>query len=944
MNVEQLRQKYLDFFLQNDHEIGTPASLVPIDVTGQLDESLLFTGAGMVQFKPYFRGTAKPRKPRVVDYQRCLRTGDIDEVGDTSHLTFFEMLGNFSFGDYFKDQAIAYSWEFMTASDWLNLDPNKLSFTVFQEDQESFDLWANHLSKAGFDPNSKIFKLGEETNYWPAGSFSKGPPGPCGPNTEMFFWVGEEAPPTGPYTADDYLRDEAAGKWLEIWNDVFISYDWQGELVQPGKPHLGYKKTGMPDLPFQSVDTGMGLERTGAVLGGFGSVYDTDVFEPIIERIEKISRGSIKYRSDSEKDRAMRIVADHARAATFCIYDGILPSNTGRGYVLRRLIRRSILTGLRTLGFKETFLPDVVEAVGQSLQAAYPELPDRMPTILKNIGAEEESFRRNLADNMVRLEDEIRGTLNQAAEGAGEHLGDQESLNKVLVTVPGFQKEDSSTWPVLSGEKVFKMYDTFGFPTEVTKEIAAESFVATDEDGLIEAMAQAQERSRSASSMDTVYGGVENAEFLGETNPETKFIGYECTSEQSKVISVAAVEGASNKAILVLSETPFYPEGGGQVADSGQISGDGWSAAVQNVERRGPAILHFVQFEKAPDSLVALVGQSANLLVDEPRRKRIIRHHTATHVLHEALRKVLGPHISQAGSLVNEFHLRFDFTHPQALSFEEVTEIERIANDEVFAAKPVTVHSDVPIDDARKMGARALFGEKYGATVRVVQIGDEPPTVEAFSRELCGGVHVLNTSELGLIKIISEASAAAGVRRILAVAGPAAYEQWLELQSITARAAEMLKAHPSGLVEAVERTLKTLKEERKKRESMAAGAAPSGTAEEHKIGDHNFIVQHMQGIEGKEVQAVADNLIANRQNDVALVISKLDGKLALAVKAGSQAVAKGAHAGNIVREVAQILGGGGGGRPDFATAGGKNLEKIDEAVARAIELASEMLS
>lgn len=941
MNVERLRQKYIEFFVSHDHEVGTPAGLVPVDVTGQLDESLLFTGAGMVQYKPYFRGTAKPTAPRIVNYQRCLRTGDIEEVGDTSHLTFFEMLGNFSFGDYFKDQAIAYSWEFLTGSDWLALDPARLSFTVFEEDGESYDRWAEHLRGAGFEPETKIFRLGEETNYWPAGSFSKGPPGPCGPNTEMFYWVDDAPPAKGAYSRDDYLRDEAEGRWLEVWNDVFISYEWQGELNDPAKPHLGYRKTGMPDLPFKSVDTGMGLERTGAVLGGFSSVYDTDIFEPIIERIEQVCRGRFKYKGEPQVDRAMRIVADHARAATFCIFDGILPSNTGRGYVLRRLIRRAVLTGLRRLELPETFMPEIVQAVGDSLSKAYPELPERMSTILKNVGAEEEAFRKNLADNMVRLEGEIREVLEGAAQGAGDALSSRESVAKVLATVPGFDESNEETWPSMSGDKVFRMYDTYGFPVEVTKEIAAESCVSIDEDGLREAMAEAQERSRATSSMTTVYGGVEGTEFVGEENPASEFVGYHALDAVAKVVSAAETpEGAT---LLVLDRTPFYPEGGGQVADTGWIRGEGFEGEVQGVERRGAAIIHLVKFSDPRPEPASLVGRSVSAQVDSPRRSRIVRHHTATHILHEALRRVLGDHVSQAGSMVNEYHLRFDFTHPQAMTFEEIAEVERMANEEVFAAKQVAILDDLPIDAARKMGARALFGEKYGSTVRVVQIGDEPTEESAYSRELCGGVHVRNTAEIGLIKIISEASAAAGVRRVLAVSGPAAYEAWLDQQATAAKAAELLKVQPSSLVDAVERTLKALKDEKRKRESLAASSAPAGSQKEHPIGDHALIVQELEGVEGKEVQAVADNLIANRQMDVALVLSRLDGKLAIAVKAGSQAVQKGAHAGNIVREIAPILGGGGGGRPDFATAGGKNPENLPKAVERAIAILTEAL-
>ncbi|HXH61161.1 MAG TPA: alanine--tRNA ligase-related protein, partial [Fimbriimonadaceae bacterium] len=381
MNVRELRQKYIAFFKTKGHTEHPSGSLVPYDVTGRLDESLLFNGAGMVQFKPYFRGVAKPPTQRLVTAQKCLRTGDIESVGNPTHLTFFEMLGNFSFGDYFKKEAIDFSWEFMTSSEWLALDPHRLSFTVFEDDDETFALWAAHLKVVGIDPSTRIFRLNEETNYWPAGAFSSGPPGPCGPNSEMFYWTSSDPPPTGAYTVDDYLRDVGAGKWLEIWNDVFIQYEWQGKLRDSARPDKGYEKSGMPPLPFQSVDTGMGLERTAAVLGGFSSVYDTDAFVPIIRAIESVPSplgegkgGGAKYGSDEAMDTAVRIVADHLRAASFCIADGVLPSNTGRGYVLRRLIRRAVLKGVRALGFEKPFMHKAYDGVVRALGDHYFEL------------------------------------------------------------------------------------------------------------------------------------------------------------------------------------------------------------------------------------------------------------------------------------------------------------------------------------------------------------------------------------------------------------------------------------------------------------------------------------------------------------------------------------------------------------------------------------------
>ena len=434
MTVRELREKYLKFFESKGHAQFPSGSLIPYDVTGRLDESLLFNGAGMVQFKPYFRGVATPSSPRLTTAQKCVRTGDIDEVGDTSHLTFFEMLGNFSFGDYFKEQAIAYSWEFLTSPEWLGLDVAKLSFTVFEEDDLAFECWSEHLSNAGIDPATRVFRLGEETNYWPAGAFSKGPPGPCGPNSEMFYWVSGE-PPSGPYSREDWLRDDEARNWLEIWNDVFIQFEWQGELRNPDRPSDGWSKTGMPPLPFQSIDTGMGLERTAAVLMGLSSVYDTDVFQPILRKIEEVGRGSTpqppssvsettppqfksspreteeggsqtlstsprgtdegvyRYGSDEAKDTAARIIADHIRTAVFCIADGVLPGNSGRGYVLRRLIRRAVLKGQRVLGIEQPFFHLVFEGVLESMGDFYGELGERRDIIVESLKNEEALFR-----------------------------------------------------------------------------------------------------------------------------------------------------------------------------------------------------------------------------------------------------------------------------------------------------------------------------------------------------------------------------------------------------------------------------------------------------------------------------------------------------------------------------------------------------------------------
>lgn len=891
MNARDLRRLYLEFFQGKGHMLHPSGSLVPYDVTGRLDESLLFNGAGMVQFKPYFRGVAEPPSRRLVTSQKCLRTGDIDEVGDLSHLTFFEMLGNFSFGDYFKAEAVDWSWEFLTGSKWLNLEPSFLSFTVFEQDGETRELWADKLRSAGIDPDRRLFYLGEDKNYWPANSFSSGPPGPCGPNSEMFYWTGDE-PPSGPYSREDYLRDDAAGHWLEIWNDVFIQYDWQGRLHDPARPDKGYAKLGMPELPFRSIDTGMGLERTAAALGGKASVYDTDLFGPLLDLLQ--SRASFRYGSDSTQDRAARVVCDHLRAACFCIADGVLPGNTGRGYVLRRLIRRAVLTGQQRLGFQQEFMHDLVPTLVETMGDAYAELVERVDTIRTTLHNEELSFRRNLASNLAVLSRE----LDQAAGS-------------------------------LAGEVAFRLYDTYGFPVEVTQELASERGLGVDMEGYQLALAEAQERSRAAGGMDTVYGGVgQVGDLEGKAEP-TRFVGYADTRARAVVVARRQVPDGW---WVALDQTPFYVESGGQVSDTGLLRSAEETWMVQGVAREAGVVLHRLA-GSAPE-----VGTTVRAEVDPGRRDAIRRHHTATHLLHAALRQVLGTHVAQAGSLVSPDELRFDFTHGQAMSPEQIAEVERLVNEHSLAGLPVKTYVDVPLADARAMGAMALFGEKYADRVRVVQVGDMDPEEPSFSRELCGGTHVSNTGQVGLTKIVHEGSAASGVRRISAVAGLQAYGWVLLREQLVREAAALLKAQPESLVAMLERTLDALKEERRKRElaerRLLSGASGAGADVVH-VGAVRLLARKHEGIDPKLAAQQADEAVSKDPGLVVLSAVIADGKVIFSVKAGPLAVAAGAHAGNLVREVAKVAGGGGGGRPDFATAGGKELDKVDAALDHA---------
>ncbi len=921
MTPHELRRKYLDFFISKGHSEHPSGSLIPYDVTGRLDESLLFNGAGMIQFKPYFRGVSEPPSQRLTTAQKCFRTGDIDEVGNASHLTFFEMLGNFSFGDYFKTQAIDYSWEFMTDPEWLGLDPKRLSFTVFETDEEAYDRWSMHLRSVGIDPTTRVFRLGEETNYWPAGAFSKGPPGPCGPNSEMFYWTSDDPMPTGAYSTEDWLADDDAKRWVEIWNDVFIQYEWQGALRDSARPEKGYEKTGMPNLPFLSIDTGMGLERTAMVLSGLKSVYDTEAFQPILRRLVHLS--GKEYNSSPEVTRAMRIIADHLRGACFCIADGVLPANNGRGYVLRRLIRRAVLKGARTLGFGELFFFELASVLIEEMGGHYTELADRRATILETLRNEEALFRR---------------TLDAGTEILLSHLSHWKS------------GERASSTPV-AGDFAFQLYDTFGFPLEVTQEICEEAGVSVDVEGYREAMAEAQERSRASAGMDTVYGGVGVLVFATEIQPEaTEFLGYSTTEAETEISGAHPIvdEGvATDEFVLALRSTPFYAESGGQVGDTGVIVGDGFRLRVVEVTKQDGIFVHVVKPESgegatglSQDQAVQRLNeiyfnQSVKAFVDVERRRAITRNHTATHLMHAALRDTLGTHVTQAGSLVNDEILRFDFTHGAAMTPEQIAQVEAIVYRQILASSPIITYADTPIDEARAMGAMALFGEKYADRVRVVQVGGMPPSEPSFSRELCGGVHVGSTGEIGMFKILHEASAASGVRRITAVTGLPAFDWVHDQQTLIHEAASKLKAQPRELAHAVEKLQETLREERKKREKMAQQGAGQAVSEDKRIGAVLLRIQKLVDADGAEAKLAADRLVDGKPDAVALVSNVADGKVTFVCKVGEAAQKSGAKAGDVIREVAKAAGGGGGGRPDFATAGGKDVSAVDAALAMA---------
>lgn len=1030
MTVRELREKYLQFFESKGHSRFPSGSLIPYDVTGRLDESLLFNGAGMVQFKPYFLGVAKPDNLCLITCQKVVRTGDIESVGNPSHLTFFEMLGNFSFGDYFKSRAIAYSWEFLTSKEWLGLDPKRLAFTVFEEDNEAEAEWERWLLSVEIDPKTRIFRLGEAKNYWPAGSFSSGPPGPCGPNSEMFYWVpNDEPPPTGPYSRDDYLRDDAAGKWLEIWNDVFIQFEWQGHLRNPERPSEGWEKDGMPPLPFQSVDTGMGLERTVVALSGLQSVYQTDAFLPIFRVLHEIASGGAKSSvtagvppaaalyamsqglipDDETTVRAARIIADHIRTACFCIADGVLPGNTGRGYVLRRLIRRAVLKGQRQLGFDDLFLYKVFDGVQEALGDHYPELGERRDVIVETLKNEEALFRRTLHEGMDRIQFKLYVFLQQAVKqydetgltpsdprlisllNAGPNDPGSEAFWHSLAVQDEVINATGNAWSemgsllaamrndlgsavisskegrallrklaqmVIDGDEAFQLYDTYGFPVEVTQELAEEAGLTVDLEGYEAAMAKAQARSRAAGRRDSVYGAFLQVDFEREHHTSV-FTGYEECSTLARVIgvqtsNVRVADQAPARRIdpstpaIVLDRTPFYVESGGQVSDAGVIKGDGWTANVISVLRQGSLIGHVVE---TPPELVHpedFLGKQVLAQVDAKRRAAIQRNHTATHLLHAALRKTLGNHVTQAGSYVGPDRLRFDFTHGKAMTQNELMEVEKFVNEWSLENEPVTTYVDVPLEEAKAMGAMALFGEKYSGKVRVVQIGDMAPDQPSESRELCGGTHVRTTGEIGMFKIMSESSAASGVRRIEAITGSAALIWSLEQSKAVSQVAEMLKTNPSDIVSAVGKTLDQLKEEKRKREKAQAASINSSS----KVASDGFIdigpvtlwARDFGEIDPKVVASELDNAVASKPNLVAVAAVVADGRIQFLCKAGPDAVSAGANAGKLVGAISKIAGGGGGGRADFATAGGKEPGKLTEALSAAQAALEKMLA
>lgn len=869
MTTAEIRDDFLSFFESKGCKRYPSSSLVPSD------PSLLLANAGMNQFKEYYQGIKTMKEIGATSCQKCLRTNDIDNIGDSRHLSFFEMLGNFSFGGYTKRDACTWAMEFISSPEHLGLPLDRLYFTVFTDDDEAIEIWKS-LGVA----EDHITRLGEEDNFWAAG-----PTGPCGPCSEIYFDQGPEFEGEAP--GDD------GDRYLEFWNLVFTQFDRQED-------------GSLPELPHRNIDTGMGLERIAAIMQHEGTNYEGDIMRSLISLGEKLS--GKKYHSTDEIDRSLRILADHSRAVTFMIGDGILPGNEGRSYILRRLLRRAVYHG-RLLGIQGTFMAEYAHEVAVLLGAEYPELVEKSALIDGILTAEEERFGATLDAG----ESKLTAELEQLEDGAQ-----------------------------LSGEVAFLLHDTYGFPIDLTREIAANAGHVVDMDAFDAAMTEQRERARASANRDA-WGNAQSIWVaLSDRLDETVFDGYD-NNELSGVRVVALVQdgqevesaAAGSEVEVVLDRTPFYAEMGGQVGDTGKLTAPGLYVHVTDTKHRdGGLESHVGVVEEGTIS----VGDSVTATIDAGRRELIRRNHTATHLLDAALKKVLGDHVNQAGSLVAPDRMRFDFTHFEALTKDELDRIEGMVNAEIFAAKPV-VTQIMSIEDAKAAGAVALFGEKYGDVVRVVSAGAEDTP---FSRELCGGTHARNTADLGLFKIISESSVGSNSRRIEAVTSMGAIEYVDERLAQLDEVAAALKVRPSAVADRVEQLQQDLRTANHKLEAALTGAGSNQVAEALKsavqLNGYSCVIAKLEGLSGKELRSAWDGIRdASDGQPVACVIASAtaDGKVSLLAGATDSAVAAGFSAGDIVKEIAELVGGRGGGKPAMAQAGGSNAAGIDAALEAA---------
>ncbi|MFA1820503.1 alanine--tRNA ligase [Virgibacillus oceani] len=864
----EVRQMFLDFFKEKGHRVEPSASLVPKD-----DPSLLWINSGVATLKKYFDGRVIPDNPRIVNAQKSIRTNDIENVGFTArHHTFFEMLGNFSIGDYFKKEAMAWAWEFLTSDKWIGFNEELLSVTVHPEDDEAYDLWLNDIKV----PKERIIRL--EENFWDIGE------GPSGPNTEIFYDRGEEYG-NDPSDPELYPGGENE-RYLEIWNLVFSQFNHNPD------------NTYTP-LPKKNIDTGMGLERIVSVIQDARTNYDTDLFIPIIEKTQDIADKA--YGKDKEADAAYKVIADHIRTVSFSIGDGAVPSNEGRGYVLRRLLRRAVRFA-KDIGIEKPFMYELVETVGEIMKDYYPAVAKNSEFIKSIVKTEEAQFHKTLQDGI-----------------------------DILTEIMQKEKERNST--VIPGEDVFRLYDTYGFPKELTVEYVEEEGFSIDEAGFDQEMEKQRERARSArQKVDSmqVQDGI-----LAELEIESEFVGYDKLEADTRIAAIiheneqVSTANAGDNVFIFLERTPFYAESGGQMADPGWVYTDGVSAYVKNVQK-SPNGQHVHHVEIKEGGLAE--GDYVKAIADPAFRKGIIKNHTATHLLHQALKDILGSHVNQGGSLVAPDRLRFDFSHFQSVTQEEMQQIEQTVNEKIWNALPLMINHK-KLEEAKEMGAMALFGEKYGDIVRVVQIAD-------YSIELCGGCHVRNTAEIGLFKIISEAGIGAGTRRIEAVTSKDAYEYLNNKLDILNEASVLLKvSEAEKLPERIEGLFKDMKALQKENESLLqkiSNAEASSIMERvEQLGDVKIIAEKVNVKDMNQLRTMVDELKQKLNSGIVLLAAENNQKVQLAAGVSKDLVEKGYHAGNIIKTAATKCGGGGGGRPDMAQAGGKNPEKIQEALEAA---------
>ena len=868
--VNELRKMFLDFFKSKDHLVMNSFSLVPHN-----DNSLLLINAGMAPLKPYFTGAEIPPKRRVATCQKCIRTGDIENVGKTArHGTFFEMLGNFSFGDYFKREAIHWSWEFLT--EVVGLDPERLYPSVYLEDDEAFDIWNKEVGVA----KDRIFRFGKEDNFWEHGA------GPCGPCSEIYYDRGEKYGCGKPGCTVGCDCD----RYMEVWNNVFTQFENDGE----GHYEL---------LKQKNIDTGMGLERLAVVVQEVDSIFDVDTMQALRDKVCEFAHTA--YKEDETKDISIRLIVDHIRSATFMISDGIMPTNEGRGYVLRRLIRRAARHG-RMLGIEGTFLSKLSRTVIEGSKDGYPELEEKKDFIFKVLAQEEEKFNKTIDQGLSILS----GLENEMA-AAGEKT--------------------------LSGANAFMLYDTYGFPLDLTKEILEEKGYEIDEDGFKACMEEQRVKARNARAVTNYMGADATVYDQIPAAITSEFVGYDTLTYDSKItvltteteLTEALTEGV--RGTVIVEKTPFYATMGGQNGDKGEITCAGGRFVVEDtIHLLGGKIGHVGYMAEG----MIKNGDTVTLTVDEAYRKNICKNHSATHLLQKALKTVLGAHVEQKGSLVTPDRLRFDFAHFQAMTPEEIEKVEAIVNEEIAKALPVETKV-MSLEEAKKTGAMALFGEKYGDSVRVVCMGD-------FSRELCGGTHVANTSEIATFKIVSEAGVAAGVRRIEALTGDGVFAYYKEAEKELAEAAKLLKTTPAGILEKIaglQNEIKALQSENESLKSKLAKDALGDVMDQVcEVNGVKFLPAKVEGVDMNGLRDLGDQLREKIGEGVVLIASVTDGKVSLMAAVTDGAMKQGAHAGNLIKGIAALVGGGGGGRPNMAQAGGKNPAGVDAALEKAKEV------